>query len=441
MRIRILAVGTRGDVQPYVALGLGLQAVGHDVRVITHAVYEAFVRGRGLDFAPLQDNPQAFIDRDDGPPANNPFNVMLRARKELPRHFEECLAGCHDAEVILASLFGTLAGHDIAEKLGIPFVPALTVPVSPTRIFPSYITPVSLDFGPVFNRSTYRLTDLVFWLYSGRWVNDARRRVLQLPATGYFRPRLGHSLLRQHPVVYGFSPTILSKPADWGDWNHITGYWFLERAADWQPPAALTEFLRAGPPPVYVGFGSMMSSMMKRSAEELTGVVLDALVRTKQRAVIEMGWAGLARADLPDGIFRIDGSVPHDWLFPQMGAAVHHAGVGTTCASLRAGIPTITVPIVSEASLWARRVANLGVGPRPLSCARLSGGRLADAIQRTLGDPQMRARAAALGHQMRQEDGVAVAVEVIQRLLNDRAAHCVPRPVKQKLSTARPEHA
>lgn len=422
MRVIILAVGSRGDVQPYVALGLGLQAAGHAVRVITHGIFESFVRGRGLDFLPLMDDPQEFVERGDGPRANNPFNVMLRARTQLKRHFEECLAGCHDAEVILASLFGTLAGHDVAEKLGVPIYPALTVPVTPTGSFPSYLIPVTLNLGHAFNRSTYVLADLSFWLYSGHWINDARQRALHLPPTGYFRPRLGRGLLRRYPVVYGYSPAILPKPADWGDWIHVTGYWFLERSPDWQPPATLVDFLQSGPPPVYIGFGSMMSSMMGRTSEEMTLVVLDALARTKQRAIVETGWAGLADTALPDRVFRIDGSIPHDWLFPQMAAAVHHAGAGTTCASLRAGIPTITAPVVHEARLWGQRIAELGVGPPPLLCKRLSAAQLACAIERALRDADMRARATALGQRIRQENGVATAVEVFHRLLSERRA-------------------
>lgn len=417
MRIRILTVGSRGDVQPYVALGLGLKSAGHDVRIVTHSIFESFIRHHALDFFPLQEDPRAVTEKAGPLRPNNQFSLLMRARPLLKRHFEESLAGCQDAQVVVASLSGALASYHVAEKLGIPFYPAFCVPVTPTRAFPSYMIPLTISLGGAYNRFTYWATDLIFWLFFGRGVNEGRQAVLHLPPTGYTKPRLGRKLSQCYPVVYGFSPAILPKPMDWGEWIHVTGYWFLDRSPTWQPPANLLDFLRSGTPPIYIGFGSMTNNMMNRTPDGMIKLVSDALARAKRRGVVESGWVGLADKELPDYMFKADGSIPHDWLFPQMAAAVHHAGAGTTFASLRAGIPTVTVPVLQEAFLWGRRVFELGVGPRPIAYKRLSADRLAAAIHRAVSDKEMQARAIALGQRIREEDGVARAVEVFHRLL------------------------
>ncbi|MCP4593378.1 MAG: glycosyltransferase family 1 protein, partial [bacterium] len=151
------------------------------------------------------------------------------------------------------------------------------------------------------------------------------------------------------------------KPSDWGEQAHVTGYWFLDHVSDWQPPADLVRFLESGPPPVYVGFGSMMS----RRAEQTTRITLDALKQSGQRGLIATGWGALSQSDLPDEVFLIE-SVPHDWLFPRTAAVVHHGGAGTTGAGLRAGVPGIVVPFGGDQPFWARRVEALGVGPAPI---------------------------------------------------------------------------
>ncbi len=218
---------------------------------------------------------------------------------------------------------------------------------------------------------------------------------------------------QQKPAIYGISPNVLPKPPDWGDNIEITGYWFLDTPADWQPPKDLVDFLLAGPPPVYVGFGSMSI----RNPEETTEIVIQALSRTKQRGLLATGWGGLKLADLPDNVFKID-SVPHDWLFSQMAAVIHHGGAGTTAAGLRAGIPTITVPFFVDQPFWGKRVAELGVGPQPIPRKQLSVERLAAAITTVVSDKELQRRVAVLGERIRTEDGVAKAVEVIQHHLS-----------------------
>lgn len=213
-------------------------------------------------------------------------------------------------------------------------------------------------------------------------------------------------------MLYGYSPQVLPRPADWGEHIHVTGYWFLDPPIDWRPSPDLVEFLQAGPPPVYIGFGSMTSGKPREAAE----MVLQALRRTGQRGVLYAGWGGLQQADLPETVF-MTGSVPHSWLFPQMAALVHHGGAGATAAGLAAGVPSILTPFMGDQMFWGRRVCDLGVGPQPIPRRRLTLERLVAAIQQAVRDPAMRQHATDLGERMRQEEGVAQVVKIIEAAL------------------------
>jgi UDP:flavonoid glycosyltransferase YjiC (YdhE family) len=213
------------------------------------------------------------------------------------------------------------------------------------------------------------------------------------------------------PVLYGFSPAVIPPPSDWGANTHVTGYWFVEEAGDWQAPAALLDFLGSGPAPVYIGFGSMSN----RDPGETTELIVQALARAGQRAVLLSGWGGLQKENLPDSILMLD-SVPHSWLFPRMSAVVHHGGASTTAAGLKAGVPSVIIPFMGDQPFWGQRVADLGAGPRPIPRKKLTVDNLAAAIREAVTDETMRRRAAILGQQIQKEDGIEAAVAVIGQL-------------------------
>jgi UDP:flavonoid glycosyltransferase YjiC (YdhE family) len=213
-------------------------------------------------------------------------------------------------------------------------------------------------------------------------------------------------------MLYCYSPAVVPKPPDWGEHAHVTGYWFLDHPPDWQPPADLVDFLESGPPPIYVGLGSISS----RDPEKTSRIVLDSLRQAGQRGVIATGWGGLSQSDLPDEVFVTE-AVPHDWLFPRMAAVVHHGGAGTTGAGLRASVPSIIVPVSNDQPFWGRRVKALGAGPAPIPRKRLTADRLAHAICVAVTDEAIRKRAAELGETIRAEDGVANAVRIINQTL------------------------
>ncbi|NIO04363.1 MAG: glycosyltransferase [Proteobacteria bacterium] len=419
MRITILTVGSRGDVEPYVALGVGLQASGHEVQLATHTRFEAFAQSRGLGFSPVQGDPLAILGDEPGrmwlESGQNPYAFVRRMLDAMKPVAWEILndfwAACQNTDIILYSVLAAFAATSIAEKLAIPSCPAYLQHVHPTRSYPSPMAMPLSPLGGIYNRLTYPLGEQIVWHLVRRLTNHWRQETLGLPRLP-FRSTFG-KMLKRHPLcLYGFSPNVLPKPPEWGAEVSVTGYWFLEKPADWQPPAALVDFLQSGPPPVSIGFGSMTS----RKPEEISEIALQALAGSRQRGLLLTGWGGLSHADLPDDVFKID-SVPYDWLFPQMSAVVHHGGTGTTGAGLRAGVPSVIVPFFADQPFWAWRVRELRVGPRPIPQKKLSAEQLTAAIHETTSNREMKMRAAALGQRIQAEDGVAQAVAALNHHL------------------------
>lgn len=294
---------------------------------------------------------------------------------------------------------------------GIPGLFALPAPFAPTRAFQSFLMPVRFSLGGGYNYLTHHLMYRVLWSMLGEPMTNPLRKKLGLrPWRSYAELMVqGHRL--GTPWLYGFSAHVLPKPADWDEYQHVLGYWFLDSQRDWSPPADLLRFLESGPPPIYVGFGSTGLE----NPERHTQLVLRALELSGQRGVLLTGWGGLTRQATPPNVFFVD-NVPHDWLFPRMAAVVHHGGAGSTGAGLRAGVPNIITPVApSDQLAWAERVVTLGVGPQVTSLKQLTAEKLAEAINSAVNDSAMRVRAAALGENIRAENGVTRTVELIER--------------------------
>ncbi|MGD8463859.1 MAG: glycosyltransferase [Anaerolineae bacterium] len=418
MNIAIIAPGSRGDVEPYLALGKGLQAAGHATRLVTHQTFEGLVNAHGVEFWPMAGDVQAVaqsqqmrqrLDRGSF------LSVMSQMAKEAESRAlylaEGALAACYGTDLVLAGVGGLFVGLALAQKLDLPLIQAYYIPFTPTRAYPSFLLPkLPAWSGSWLNPLSYHLARQVMWQGFRAADKRARKEVLGLPAAPFWGPYRSDRL-RHAPILYGFSPAVIPKAPDWDDNTHVTGYWFLEPAAEWTPPPALVEFLSAGSPPIYVGFGSMSSG----NAEETSSLILQALAGTGQRAILLSGWGGFGHVDLPDTVLAID-SAPFAWLFPQVAAVVHHGGAGTTAAGLRAGIPSVVVPFFGDQPFWGRRVAELGVGPAPILHRKLTANRLAQAIHQAVTDQGMRQRAADLGSRIRAEDGIACVVSIVDRL-------------------------
>ena len=418
----LVTAGSRGDIQPYIALGLGLQARGHTARLATHTLYADWIRGYGLEFAPVEGDPLAAFQqahgRDwvetgrDGGDFLRGFHRFIDPL--LHQATADTLDACAGSDMVLFSGVAFYVTYSAAEKLGLPFVQAYLQPINPTREFPSVIYPTRRQGGALYNYATHAIGGYRIWLRLRPVLNTIRREMLGLRPMPLLGP-FPDMFLRQLPVVHGYSPTLLPKPRDWSEALFVPGFWFLDEDG-YDPPPQLTGFLAAGPPPVYIGFGSMTGN----DPERLTGLTLDAVARSGQRAVLLSGWAGLAAGDLPPDVLKLD-SVPHGWLFPRMAAIVHHGGVGTTHEALRAGRPQVVAPFFGDQPFWADRVYGLGVSPPPLHQEELTAERLAAAIRAAVTEETMQARAADLGCRVQAERGVAGAVEVIERYVGQGA--------------------
>lgn len=414
MRITVLTFGSRGDVQPLIALGRGLKAHGHDVRLATHELFKGFVEANGLAFAPVAGNPVELLTSPVGQAwvkaGRNPFKFLRHfvrlTRPGLPRVLGDSVAASEGSDLIIYSVLSH-AGYHIAENMGIPSIAAGLQPMTPTSAFAS-IGSVGEIGLPGLNRLGHFVVQQALWQPFRRMVNDWREQELGLPRLPFLGP-YGTDRLKDSLTVYGYSPSVLPKPDDWGPREQVTGYWFLDPPDAWSPPERLTRFLREGEPPVYLGFGSMISG----AEEDETRVVLSALRRLNVRGIIQHGWGGLAEAELPPGVLAI-GDVPHEWLFPQMAVVAHHGGAGTTGSGLRAGVPNVIVPHFADQFFWANRVRRLSAGPDPVPRSRLSDAALTVALDRAMRDSRLRAGAAAIGARIRQEDGVGTAVQAIE---------------------------
>lgn len=411
MRITILTVGSRGDVQPFLALGARLRAAGHDVTLATHQEWAARIRAAGLGFARVEGAPHRFMYdargqrwmRAGARPLDflrRVFPLMLRLLRE---QLDDAESACTGAEALVFTPLA-MAGYHMAEKLAIPCCGASLQPVSPTRSFPSPVLPLGISFGPL-NLLSHVMVDRG---YAEAWrgeTNRWRRERLGLPPLpfGFSYSRFGGEQL---PLVYGFSPTVVPRPSDWSDRLQVAGYWFLDTPCDWKPPDALTDFLAAGPPPVYVGLGSTVV----QEATTIAHIVRQALARAGQRGILTGSLAQAADSLASSSVFAID-EAPHDWLLPRVAAVAHHGGAGTTAAGLRAGLPTLIIPLIADQYFWGERVRALGAGPAPIPFARLTVERLASAIACCVTDSAMRERAAAIGRRIRREDGAGRAVE------------------------------
>ncbi|MFI6482424.1 glycosyltransferase [Nonomuraea sp. NPDC050663] len=399
MRIAVLALGSRGDTQPCVALGLELASRGHDVTVAAAHRYAPLVTAP-LIMAPLSVDPAAIVESEEGMAwlGSGPLGFVRGFRTVVEPLAEKLVlevdAACKGAELVLAPPLGAFGRH-LSERYGMRHVLLHFQPSEPTRCFPNPLVPFR-TLGATANRASYLLLERLAWAVLGRMADRLRAGVLGLP------PLKGDpfTLDRREgvPVLCGVSPLVVPRPPDWPEHVRLTGYWRLPGGG---LPGDLEDFLRAGPPPVYVGFGSM--AVTPRLGEQ----VMEALRLAKVRAVVQ----GLDVPPSDDLV--IVGEVPHDQLFRRMAAVVHHGGAGTTGTALTAGVPSVVCPFFADQPFWGRRVRELGAGPEPLPVKGLRAGPLAARLQHAV--QKCHEKSAQLGRRLAVENGVKNAADLIEQ--------------------------
>lgn len=413
MHVSIVAYGTWGDVRPGIALGLALKDAGYCVRLSVTEDFAKWVRGVGLDTHILPVNKFDVLE-----PGSFPANP-LKLRFEIHRALVSALhqAGrdlarlAEDTEVLFVNEWLLGVASRIAEAHHLKLINYAMQPRIKTRQTQIAIMPGLPSWAPfreTYNLLSYDLMNYFKWFSYARRVNtllETEPGLNSLSAWDYV------ALFDRTPSLTLISRHVMPRPPDWAEHHHLTGYLFYDDAG-WRPPAELVNFIHSGDAPIYVGFGSIQD----RRPAETTRLILSALKKTRQRAVLLSGWSGLGQIDLPDTVYRLD-YAPHSWLFPRVQAVVHHAGAGTTAAALRAGIPSVSIPHSGDQPFWARRLYQLGAGTTPLPRYRLHAANLADRIIKALEDEQMRRRAEELGKKIRDENSAKKTISALNDLL------------------------
>ncbi|KAL2268062.1 hypothetical protein VTJ83DRAFT_2908 [Remersonia thermophila] len=436
LRITCLTIGSRGDVQPYIALCKKLLDEGHRPRIATHAEFRPWIESHGIEYAYVGGDPAELMHLCI---QNGTFTwaFLKEANAKMRGWLDDLLAtawaACQGSDLLIESP-SAMAGIHIAEALEIPYFRAFTMPWTRTRTYPHAFVMPSNKLGGAYNYVTYVMFDNVFWKTTAHQINRWRNNTLGLPNTN-----LEKLQVNKVPFLYNFSPYVVPPPLDYSDWIRVTGYWFLDEGRGWTPPKELTDFIakarQDGKKLVYVGFGSILVP----DPAKMTQDVIDAVLAADVRCILSKGWsdrlpgkhakddelqaeaaaaaaAGPGRdkkpePELPPEIFQIQ-SAPHDWLFRQVDAAAHHGGSGTTGASLRAGIPTIIRPFFGDQYFFGSRVEDLGVGICLDSWGPVSFGR---ALWMATTCERLIAKARVLGEQIRKENGVETAVQCLYR--------------------------
>ncbi|KAG1826254.1 uncharacterized protein BJ212DRAFT_335509 [Suillus subaureus] len=422
LHFTFLTIGSRGDVQPYIALAKGLMEDGHRVKIATHGEFREWIETHGIEFGYVGGDPAELMRICV---ENGTFTVaflkegLSKFRGWIDDLLKTAWEACQGTDILIESP-SAMAGIHIAEALKIPYFRAFTMTWTRTRAYPHAFAVPEHKMGGGYNYMTYVMFDQVFWRAISGQINRWRRNTLHIGNTSLDRMQV-HKI----PFLYNFSPTLVPPPLDWPEWIRITGYWFLDdaevSAKKWTPPPDLLPFIdsahEAGKKVVYIGFGSIVVS----DPVAMTHCVIEAVLRSGVYAILSKGWSDRLHTKsseisepeepLPKQIYPIN-SIPHDWLFQRIDAACHHGGAGTTGASLRAGIPTIIKPFFGDQFFSADRVEALGIGT---GVRKLTAESMTEALVSATTDVKQIERAKLVGEHIRAENGIATAIEAIYR--------------------------
>ena len=428
MKFTVATYGTEGDTRPLAALCRALIDAGHEARLLADRTTLHAAHALAVPCAPLSGDIKqalepgqalgAIVGQRAGMQATAKALAAI-ANANTRAWMAEVKAAAEDSDAIIMSALASFVGLSVAEHLRIPAIGASMIPITPTREFASPFLPPGLTPG-FLNRASHTFVNNMIWRAFREATNAARVEVCGLA------PRKRN--WTDHPILYGVSRVLLPRPVDWPEHTPVCGQWTMPAGAggdagttlgshgfsrspgdraDWTPPAALSAFLDAGEPPIYVGFGSMAGFDRARMAQTLVAAI------GGRRALFYPGWSGLDTSALPSN-FHVVGETPHAWLFPRVSVVIHHGGAGTTHSATRAGTPSVVVPFAGDQFFWAQRLYRLGAAAAPVNGKAPEAQALARAIEFAL-QPSTRARTAELAEAMREENGLRVAASTIER--------------------------
>ncbi|KAF2621128.1 glycosyltransferase family 1 protein [Macroventuria anomochaeta] len=435
LNIVIQVVGSRGDVQPFIALGHELRLYGHRVRIATHNMFEDFVRnsGSGLEFYPIGGNPaelMAYMVKNPGliPSLKSVQAGEIKRKRMMVRDMlEGCWSSCIEPDTLTQEPFvadaiianpPSFAHVHCAQALGIPIHLMFTMPWTSTKAFPHPLANLKNADGEegLANYLSYGIVDWLTWQGLGDVINDWRD-TLDLEHVAMFDgPCLADTL--KISFTYCWSPALVPKPADWPPYVDVCGFFFRD-PPHYEPPPEIRSFIESGPPPVYIGFGSIVLEDPQR----ITSAILGAVQANRFRAIVSKGWSNLGEHGESHKDVIFIGDCPHEWLFQHVTAVVHHGGAGTTACGLKNGRPTTIVPFFGDQPFWGRMVAAAGAGPMPIPQRQLTTESLSEAVKFCLSDEVVRA-AAAIAERMKSEVGVEAAAKSFHRNLPIKKMLC-----------------
>jgi len=473
LNVVIQVVGSRGDVQPFVALGKFLkETYGHRVRLATHPTFKKFVEENGLEFFSIGGDPSqlmAFMVKNPGLMPG--FRSLAsgdvgRRRRDVAEYIQGCWRSCYEtgdgmsddhgsdrsandagsfpfvADCIIANP-PSFAHIHCAEKLGIPLHIMFTMPYSPTQAFPHPLANIQSSNADtqLTNYISYAMIEALSWQGLGDIINRFRAKCLGLePVSMIWAPGMLQRL--KVPHTYCWSPALIPKPKDWGSHISISGFYFLNLASNYTPTPELQKFLDDGPPPVYIGFGSIVLD----DPNAMTELIFEAtkMIAGGRRVLLSKGWGGMGAEELrvPENVFML-GNVPHDWLFKHVECVVHHGGAGTTAAGIAAGKffayrtntdrkltcifnpgrPTLVIPFFGDQPFWGAMIARAGAGPDPIPYRQLTSDKLADAINFCL-KPESLERAKDLASKIATERGSDMGAQSFHQYLDPDRLRC-----------------
>ena len=409
MKITVLTFGSQGDVEPFIALGHRLILAGYQVRLVGPETYRSRFTLGTMEYISLPGDPNSLVQELVDQAGTNRFRMVTSMSKfVIPlavQVFELARSACQDADLIIHSFLMTSTGIGLGEEMGIPTISAQFFPVfSPTSEFPAPTFP-DLPLGKFYRSLTHHLVSGTFKWGSCILYQRVRKNHPHLPILRKWIPG------DQTPILYGISPTVLSRPVDWKTKTHLTGYWLIDSEMEGSPPQDLIDFLKSGPPPITVALGSTRTERIR----EIILQIITALDLLNQRGIIITDQLESARHS--SSIIQLS-YAPYSWVFQRSAAVIHHGGAGTTARGLLAGVPNVIIPFTSDQPFWGRRVYQIGAGPEPIPARKLSESVLIKAIDRAINDQAMRARATRISNQIAMEDGCSQAIRIIEEYLD-----------------------
>jgi sterol 3beta-glucosyltransferase len=417
--ITIITSGTRGDVEPFINFAISLKNLGFTVRLAAPIDFKEWILSHNLEYAKIGLEPiKTLLEATQQQDMLN-FN-LFKMRKILTffkKHIRDVLITtlphvADDTDLIISHV-SLPASSDLAEAKDVPLIFVSTVPLAPTKLHPNIMMPQKFGLlsGRFYNKLTHLPVRFSRVFYSA--IYKELRKKLNLPSNSMFT----HSFKKAGtpvPLLHIYSSSLHPRPDDWPENAQIIGFSFNDyESQDWEPTPELIEFLEKGPPPIYIGFGSMIP----RDEKELTNIICKAVEKANVRALISKGWANLTPNSKSENILPI-GPMPHHSLFPHCKAVVHHGGAGTTAAGLRAACPTLICPFGFDQPFWGRVIYDRGLGPEPINLKDLTVENLATGLNLLNTSTEYKNNATRIALKLNQEDAFTNLMPYIERALN-----------------------